>query len=378
MTVIPHTWRLVFGGARICITARVSTRADAGRVRARNGAALRSLPSGSNAPRTVPNGGYTTRGGRGRPPPPLPDRVRGTTCAARSAESPNRCRRRCHPFFGHARRALGWGEAVAGEGRPASRPALRRLPGPSTPTIVAPPCNAAHHAVVLPPSLSAPKRPTSSGCVGAVARARCEGGGLGPPPTRRPQCGWHLGGPTEVALATNGALSTTNAQRGDHPAGSHASALGSRLTCCSHGGGGRCGRGQPVEIGLKYLPEASGTRMSSQCSRASGAAAGPVAPPREAQPCECRPTRGWMWGAAGQHEGANCGVPWRVCTANKVRAAPSASSGPETGPQAGVGWPEEGIRAPPPTAPSAPPPPPPTPASAPEHHPHLHVPQPPS
>ena len=129
--------------------------------------------------------------------------------------------------------------------------------------------------------------------------------------------------------------------------------------------------------------EASGPRLhdgggAAGCVEASGAAAGPVAPPWEAQPCECGPTRGWMWGAAGQHEGAHGGVPWRVSTANKVRAAPSASSYPEAGPQAGVGWPVEGIRAPPPTASSAPPPPPSTPTSASQQHPHLRFPQRPS
>ena len=56
---------------------------------------------------------------------------------------------------------------------------LRRPPRPSTHIIVAPACKAAHHAV-LPPSLSASKRPPPSGLVGVVARARCGGGGLGP------------------------------------------------------------------------------------------------------------------------------------------------------------------------------------------------------
>ena len=55
----------------------------------------------------------------------------------------------------------------------------------------------------------------------------------------------------QVAVATSGALNTTNVRRGDHPAGSHTSALGARLVSGSHGGVGRCGRSRRVDKGLK-------------------------------------------------------------------------------------------------------------------------------
>jgi len=75
---------------------------------------------------------------------------------------------------------------------------LRRPPGPSAPTIEAPPVNVSHHAL-FPPSLSPLARPPTSGIASVAARVGGEVEGVRAPDCRKRACGGRVSGPTDPA-----------------------------------------------------------------------------------------------------------------------------------------------------------------------------------